>query len=739
MRASWITALRQLWWAPLVCYGAAWGLSRTRVAQEQEWRTLDWRTEYRALFQSPPDPRVVITLFEDDTDTNLVPWPPDRAWHGNFNEFVSLERAAVIAWDVILDASREGEGDALMAAGTQAAAERGTRVVVAAATSSDPVEVRPGPPGPTEPLRGIAGDAGRIFGDAHALIPFPELRAVSRWGFADAPRASDGIIREVPLLIRWRDEVYPSFALQTLMTYYDVAPAQVKVRLGDAIELPRPGGDIRIPISETGSYLVNYRFDQHEWTGDFPTYSYRQVLLRINDFHVERRPDAPRPPDLGGRIVFVGQTVTGKADAGPTPRGAYSPLVLIHANVVHNVLTDDHARRMPAAVVWLGALLVFGYGSVIVLAHRSVTLLCGGAVLAMAGYVALGLGAWLWQSWWIPLTGPLAGFAALEFFIVGRRIVQEQRAKQEIKGMFGSYVSPDLVEQMVKSGQRPQLGGQTVEITAYFSDIQGFSTFSEKLPPERLVELMNEYLTVCTDIVQAERGTLDKYIGDAVVAMFGAPLAVPDHALRACVTTLRVQAALAGLRAKWVAEGDRWPAVVGQMRSRIGLNTGRCVVGNMGSRTRFNYTMMGDDVNLAARMESGAKSWGAYIMCTESTREACERHGPGRVLFRPLGRIVVKGRAHPTMIHEVVALAEDATDEMRECVALFEEGLARYTGRDWGGALGLFQRSGGLEPHQRGMPGISNNPSLVYLHLTESLRAHEPGPEWDGVFVMSEK
>ncbi|MEX2043965.1 MAG: adenylate/guanylate cyclase domain-containing protein [Opitutus sp.] len=737
-RASWSTTLRQLWWAPLVCFGGAWALSLTRVAQQQEWKTLDWRTEFRALFQAPPGPRVAIVLFEDDTDTNLVPWPPDRAWHGNFNEFVSLEKAAVIAWDVILDASREGDGDALMAAGTQSAIERGTKVVVAGATSSEPVEMLPGPAGPSIPLTGIEGDTSRIFGDAHALIPFPELRAVAPWGFADAPRASDGIIREVPLLVRFGEEVHPSFALQTLMTYYGVSRDAVRARLGDAIVLQAKEREVRIPITDTGSFLINFRFDQDEWEADFPTYSYRQVLIRINDFHVEKIPGAPEPPDLEGRIVFVGQTVTGKADAGPTPRGAYSPLVLIHANVVHNVITNDYVRRLPEPWVWVGAILI-GYTGLILLAHRSVTLLCGGAVLAMVAYLSLCFWGWVWQSVWIPLVTPMIGFAALEFMVIGRRIVQEQRAKQEIKGMFGSYVSPDLVDHMIKSGERPHLGGETVDITAYFSDIQGFSTFSEKLPPERLVELMNEYLTVCTDIVQEERGTLDKYIGDAVVAMFGAPIPVPDHAHRACVAALRVQQALGQLREKWTTEGDKWPAVVAQMRSRIGLNTGRCIVGNMGSRTRFNYTMMGDDVNLAARMESGAKSWGVYAMCTEATKQACEQHGPDSVVFRPLGRIVVKGRAGATPIHEIVAFRKDATDDLLECLSLFTQGLERYLSRDWDGARGLFLRSATLEFHQPGSAGILNNPSLVYLDLVESLRTEAPGPDWDGVFVMKEK
>ena len=233
---------------------------------------------------------------------------------------------------------------------------------------------------------------------------------------------------------------------------------------------------------------------------------------------------------------------------------------------------------------------------------------------------------------------------------------------------------------------------------------------------------------------------LDKYIGDAVVAMYGAPIPLPDHAYRACVATQLVHAKLAELRAKWRAEGDRWPEIVWNMQSRIGLNSGLCTIGNMGSTTRFNYTMMGDNVNLAARMESGAKSWGAYTMATGATREACVAHGGDHVVFRALGRIVVMGRSQPVPIFEVAGLKETITPAARECIGLFEEGLGRYYARDWEGATSLFRRSAELEPNRPGFtPGVKTNPSLVYLGIVEQYRAEPPPPDWDGVYVMKEK
>jgi adenylate cyclase len=372
--------------------------------------------------------------------------------------------------------------------------------------------------------------------------------------------------------------------------------------------------------------------------------------------------------------------------------------------------------------------------------RRSVWIMGMLAVLLAALYAEVACAVWIGWSLWLPLLGPLLGFTAANFAAITQRVLREQKAKQEIKGMFGTYVSPQLVDRLIKAGEPPRLGGHEEEITAYFSDIQSFSSFSEMLPPDLLVTLMNEYLTACTDIVQEEGGTLDKYIGDAVVAMFGAPIALPDHALRACIASQRVHRQLAELRAKWQGEGDKWPSIVWKMQSRIGLNSGRCIIGNMGSRTRFNYTMMGDDVNLAARMESGAKSWGVYSMCTEATRLACEQHGSGRLVFRPLGLIVVKGRKQAVPIHEIVGLAESVTTTTRECLGLFAQGLERYHARDWDGALTLFRRSADLEPNVPGQtPGVMGNPSLVYLGIAEHYKIEPPVANWDGVYVMKEK
>ena len=315
--------------------------------------------------------------------------------------------------------------------------------------------------------------------------------------------------------------------------------------------------------------------------------------------------------------------------------------------------------------------------------------------------------------------------------------IRDYFVRRRIKGLFGAYVSPALVEQMVKSGKTPRNEPEEHEITAFFGSIHSYVALAEQLPLAQLPELMNAYFTASTEAIEESGGTLDKFIGDAVVAMFGAPVHLPNHALQACVAALKIQDQIAGLREKFRREEGKWPERALGLRVTIGLNSGRAIVGNMGTTTRFNYTMMGDEVNLAARMESGAKSWGVWTLCTDATKHACDQARAGHVVFRALGPIVVKGRTNTVELFEPVALSEGMTDELRECVSLFESGLARYIAQDWDGAEALFHRSAKLEPNQPGKsPGVKTNPSLIFSDLCGHLRADPPGPDWSGVYLM---
>jgi adenylate cyclase len=442
-----------------------------------------------------------------------------------------------------------------------------------------------------------------------------------------------------------------------------------------------------------------------------------------------------------GALVLMGPTDSLLQDLAPTALDRTPvPKVGVHGNMIKTILSGKFIQHAPGWVGWIATLGLTAVVTLLAMAggRRGLPLKALAAGV-FAAYVGLCLVFFREGHLVLPMAAPIGAAMSTSFVGVIWKLIREEKQKSRIKGMFSTYLAPQLVDRMVDSGEDPRLGGHEEEITAYFSDIQNFSAFSEQLAPAQLVELMNEYLTACTDIVQEQGGTLDKYIGDAVVVMFGAPVALPDHALRACIATQLVQRRLGELREKWNSEGDKWPEIVRRMQSRIGLNSGVATIGNMGSRTRFNYTMMGDNVNLAARMESAAKQWGVYTMVADATRLAAEKHGD-RVVFRPLGKLQVVGRQQAMAVHEIVGLRESLSEGAAECVDAFGQGLACYYARDWDAALAAFRRSAALEPNQPGVtPGVNTNPSLEYIRIVERYRLAPPAADWDGRYVMTDK
>ncbi|MBC8012190.1 MAG: adenylate/guanylate cyclase domain-containing protein, partial [Burkholderiales bacterium] len=542
-----------------------------------------------------------------------------------------------------------------------------------------------------------------------------------------------GETRRVPLYAPAGDRNYYHISLELARLHYGLRPEDIHV-FPDRIELQRGDGEIVRSIPLIDGQMVDINWFS-PWIDDgnprisiFNIHTLAQAANSGNPALVQEVVDWFSDGEFKDAIVLIGPVDPLMQDLASTSFDRLpAPKVGVHGNMVKTLVSGRFLKHPPE---WVLPVLTLGLTALVVglaLAYdgRRAAVLRLLAVVVLVGYVAFAFAAFTWWDWVLPLTAPVGAALSAAFLGGAAKLVLEQKQKSRIKGLFGAYLAPSIVSQMVDAGQEPKLGGVEEEITSYFSDVQSFSTFSEVLSATQLVELMNEYLTACTDIVQAEGGTLDKYIGDAVVAMYGAPLALPNHALNACVAALRVERRCAELREKWRHEMPTkgWPEIVTRLRTRVGLNTGRAVVGNMGSASRFSYTMMGDTVNLAARMESGAKSWGVFTMCAEPTRLACVANDPDRVFFRALGRVVVKGRTAPVPIYELVALKEDVTDRMRETVRIFEEGLAKFYAQDWDGALEKFRQSAPLEPNQPDpMAGVASNPSVIYQSLVAELR-----------------
>ena len=700
----------------------ALSFNQTRLGEELENLTLDWRFQARAVTDPPAAPQVLTVGIDEDALAKFGRWPWPREVHAQLMARLASRPPSAVAFDLLFTEPSadktvdEKFGDALVqttASITAAMAE----------TLEHAVKFEAEYAGNTKAIARVQGDPMRLIGNDTGLLPVPIISESSHTGFVNSPTGSDGVRRRVPLVVRCGSRVFPSLVLQALLTYEAVETDAVEVVLGECIRIKGTKQTWQIPIDERGQFTINYR---HPST--FTVFPYAGLMERLTEFEGKEWPkDYPPVKD---QILFVGQSAAGLADLGPTPHGPQIPLVLIHANALSNILSGDYITR-PDFHLLIGIWVLLALLTIIPVRYGPIWLAVVVPTLFVGAYVFAAFYLFRLQSMHLPLAWPVLGFVLVEGGSILHRLGIELRAKGRIKGMFGTYVSPQVVEQMITSGEEPKLGGQQSEITAFFSDIAGFSSFSEKLTPERLVTLMNDYLTEMTDIMHDNGGTLDKFIGDAIVGMFGAPLHFEGHAYSACRAALLMQKRQLELREKWRNEGG-WPDIVFEMQTRIGLNSGQAIIGNMGSRRRFNYTMMGDTVNLAARSESGAKSYGVYTMITGETKALAEKHQDD-ITFRFLDRIIVKGRAKPAEMYELVGFKAELSEQTQECLQVFQVGIESYLAQHWDAAMSLFERSAKLETHS------DSNPSLVMLARCAAMQKDPPPPDWDGVYVMKTK
>ena len=504
----------------------------------------------------------------------------------------------------------------------------------------------------------------------------------------------------------------------------------------EAINNLKPGEELRfgkvkrIPIDIHGRYQVKYKGRYNEISNRrFQHLSYYDVYKgRVDNLFYQ------------GKIFILGSAAAALFDFVPGPHEENYPAVLIHATIIKNILADDYLvtlseKKQQIIVILLALLCLFIglYFKSYISVALSIFLMCVYTHIAykyFQGGIYIGVSKQL-------LAMLLTNITALvvQFYF-------ENKEKSFINNAFKQYISPELIDAMVNNEIMPTLGGEKSNITAYFTDIASFSTFSEKIgDPSKLVELLNEYLTAMTDTLLSNKGTLDKYEGDAIIAFFGAPMPLENHAQNACETAVDMQRRLMRLRRKWSHEGNKWPTVVHNMHMRIGINSGDIVTGNMGSTMRKNYTMMGDAVNLAARLESAAKQYGAYIQISEDTQKNLEE---GYFIYRSLDTIRVIGKSQPVKTFELLEKSgceNEAT--LKELVGIWEKARACYLNMQWDEAIELFQQCLEIEPHHPDRdPGSKTTPSHVYIKRCEAYKITPPvaeGEVWDGVFTATEK
>ncbi|MBN2438030.1 MAG: adenylate/guanylate cyclase domain-containing protein [Deltaproteobacteria bacterium] len=542
----------------------------------------------------------------------------------------------------------------------------------------------------------------------HAYAPQPNLPKLSKVGrnagYFNAFPDSDGVIRWSPLVIKFRKNYYYSLAMAMLLQYQGWPMSVVNIaEYGvENIQFDK----LRIPTDESGRMLVNYLGPART----FPHYAISDVI--------QGRVPADK---IKGKIVLVGATATGIYDMRVTPFSAVYPGVEIHATVIDNILHRNfliHSGWIKFLDVCMIILVGFIMG-LTVPRMKAVT----GIVLSLAligAFVLANTMIFVRYNVWMNLIYPVLTMMAIYLGITVYRYVTEEREKKKVRGAFQYYLTASVVNEILKDPSKLKLGGDKKNLSVMFSDIRGFTSISEKLSPEELVHLLNEYLTAMTDVVFKYDGLLDKYIGDAIMAVFGAPLDQPDHALRACRTGIGMMAELRRLREKWAAEG-RPDVNIG-----VGINTGDMVVGNMGSQMRFDYTVMGDSVNLASRLEGTNKEYGTNIIISEFTYEKIKDD----LFCRELDAVRVKGKKLPVRIFELLGEKKDAA-QWREFVGRFETGLAKYREGLWDEAIAAFRSVLDIRP--------ADTPAKLYIDRCKALKENPPVGEWDGVFTMTKK
>ena len=623
-----------------------------------ELKTYDWRLARTA---DPATARNDIALVEIDEYSlrNLQPnagrWPWPRLVHANLIEYLNRGKPAMIVYDVNLAEADDrtfkfgGEtmsGEESDRALASALRKAGNVILLADATfegehtgdySWPDQGYRLKHPGVTE--------RRALFAPAHAFAS-----AAAALGHNLFILDSDGPMRHVVPFVRTGDRAMPSLGLAAALRAAGVRSADVQVedgvlRLADRRmplewrQVNNPEGPIRYLWA-----LINFRgpaLMPDLKSRPYQTHSFFDLLYSEEQLLADQKPDID-PSIFRDKIVFVGISASGLHDVFETPfAGGEMPGIQIHAAVADDFLSNrfmrPESRRVRMALV---AVLALGMGAAAAVMPAWWAAGVFAVVVAVFVLVASRLFA---GGTWINMTQPTLAASVALFGGVGYQYFFEGREKRKMKRLFGQYVSKDVYEQLVEHPELARLGGQRRQMTVLFSDIRGFTTVSESGQPEEIVATLNEYFTRMVEIVFAHKGTLDKFVGDMVMALFGAPLDDPDHAEHAVDAALEMIRELHRLNGKWTAEGR--PALdIG-----IGISTGPMIAGNIGSEAIMSYTVIGDAVNLGARLESLNKQYGTRIIISEAVREAL----PGRYLFRPLGDVVVKGKTRPVAIYEV--------------------------------------------------------------------------------------
>ena len=524
----------------------------------------------------------------------------------------------------------------------------------------------------------------------------------------------DGMVRRVPMLVEYNGAYYEALSLamvRTLLGQTELLPGFVESRAGgysglEWLELRSSSGSLKIPVDGEVATYVPYRGRQ----GSF-------VYISIADVMHDR----VDPSQLKGKIVLVGTTAPGLMDLRSTPVSEVYPGVEVHANMISGIL-DQNLKERPvymlgAEVVWL---LLIGVVMSLLLPQLSPPRAVLVSIFMFTGTAGLSLVSWQYWNTMMPVANSWVMIALIFCLNMSYAYFFTSRTKSQIARLFGQHVPAEVVEEMAKHPENASVEGESREMTILFSGVSGFTSISQGLSPKELTSLMDEFLTPLSHVVYKHRGTIDKYMGDRIMAFWGAPMPDSAHARKAILAGIEMQSALKALQPRF--RECHWP----EIRIGIGVNTGKVCVGNMGSDVRAAYTVLGDEVDLASRLEEITSQYGVGIIVGENTRNAVPD-----IVYRELDHVAVKGKDKPVAIYEPVGLHDEVSNSLHDEIKRFHEVRRLYRKQDWDKA----------ELQLMNLQRMSPDTMLyrIYAERIAHFRKHPPPAAWDGVCELQTK
>jgi adenylate cyclase len=730
---------RRIGYARLICFAFLIGFALLRIADPPPIEELRVRTfdTFQRL-----DPRVKtarpVTIIDIDEKSlaKLGQWPWPRTRIADLITNLTRLGAVAIAFDVIFSEPDRLNPD--VAADTFRDLDEETRAKLHALPSNDQVfadamrhsRVVLGESGITQvlteldktlPVTGLAmlGEDPQRF-----MVKFPGLlrntpvleKAAGGRGLLTIDPERDGIIRRVPMILQAQGQTMPSLSFEMLRVVTGTDTIFIKSDRAGITSVGVKG--FQVPTDRNGQLWVHF--------------AHRDPTLYVSALDVL---EGHVPPEkIKGKLVLIGTSAVGLNDIKTTPVSAAMPGVEIHAQVLEAALTRTLLSQPPyAPVLEFGAALLLG---LLVIAFAPlfgpVTLVAVGALFAT---VLIGT-SWFYYAHdreLVDFTYPLLSTTTIYLTLIFTSFVREQSQRRQIRSAFGQYLSPALIEQLAQSPDKLKLGGEEREMTIMFSDVRGFTTISEsfKSDPQGLTSLMNRFLTPLTNAILARKGTIDKYMGDAIMAFWNAPLDDKEHQLNACEAALDMLERIDVLNKTREVEAQENGLTFIPINVGVGLNTGNCVVGNMGSDLRFDYSVLGDTVNLASRLEGQTKEYGFSIIVGSRTAMAIKE----KFAILELDFIMVKGKTEPEVIYAVAGREDTALSERFQRLRnLTIEMLACYRDRDWDGALAAIERGRKTD--------LADSLAQLYDMYEERLHAYQespPPPDWNGAFQLLKK